>query len=45
MIVEKEIKDFIRIISPKENDILLVITSPHSGRNYSIIDKKLLNVA
>ena len=45
MIVEKEIKDFIRIISPVENDILIVITSPNFERNYSIIDKKLLNVA
>tara|TARA_Y100001970_G_scaffold262513_1_gene346841 strand:+ start:35 stop:172 length:138 start_codon:yes stop_codon:yes gene_type:complete len=45
MIVEKKIKDFIRIISPVENDILFVITSPYSERNYSIIDKKLLNVA
>tara|TARA_Y100000589_G_scaffold330699_1_gene381172 strand:+ start:349 stop:486 length:138 start_codon:yes stop_codon:yes gene_type:complete len=45
MIVEKKIKDFIRIISPLEKDILFVITSPYSERNYSIIDKKLLNVA
>ena len=45
MIVEKKIKDFIRIISPVENDIPLIITSPHSGRNYDIIDKNLLNVS
>lgn len=44
MLIEKEIKDFIRIVTPVKDDIPLVISSPHSGRNYDIIDKKLLNV-
>tara|TARA_A100000164_G_C21936907_1_gene788516 strand:- start:1634 stop:1771 length:138 start_codon:yes stop_codon:yes gene_type:complete len=44
MLKEKEIKDFIRIISPVENDIPLIITSKHSRRNYDIIDNKSLNV-
>ena len=43
--MEKEIKDFIRIISPVKNDIPLIITSPHSGRNYDMIDKEFLNVS
>ena len=44
MLIEKEIKDFIRVVTPVKDDIPLVISSPHSGRNYDIIDKKFLNV-